>query len=210
MKKALIKKLGVVLNGPPGCGKDTIVDRIVQTGHKYGRRSFVKHQFKDALYEHTARHFQIDLDQYIHYARERNLKDSVSLAGLHGKTPREALIHVSEDIYKPRYGNDYFGKVEAASLREHAGRLGGVINVIYPDGGFESELGPIESELDFLIIIRLHRDGFDFSNDSRDYLYLPDTEKRVSIDEYLIDGKIGDAVFKVNNWIDRILYHHGK
>ena len=183
--------IGVVLNGPPGCGKDTIANQIITGG------LFVKHQFKDALYEHTAKHFQVDLDKFIHYASDRDVRDSKSLAGLGGRTPREALIHVSEDIYKPRFGNDYFGQMEALRLEEHSRRMGGSLNVIYPDGGFTSELGPIESKLDFLLIVRLHRDGFDFKGDSRSYIHLPDTEKRKSVDIYLNDGCVNDGVLAV-------------
>lgn len=78
----------VVLNGPPGCGKDTLANMLSRDG------VFVKHQFKDALYEHTAKHFQVDLDKFIKFASDRDLKDSKSLAGLGGRTPRQALIHV--------------------------------------------------------------------------------------------------------------------
>ena len=195
-------KLGVVLSGPPCCGKDTIAKRIVENNV-----GFVKHQFKDALYEHTAKYFQVDLDKFIHFASDRELKDSKSLAGLGGRTPRQALTHVSEDIYKPRYGDDYFGKAEARTVRELAGRLDKSFTVIYPDGGFESEVPPIESEFDLVIIVRLHRDGFDFTGDSRNYLNLPDTKTRFTVDEYLVDGKIEDAVWKVQNWIERIIWN---
>lgn len=188
--------LMVVLNGPPGCGKDTIAKRIVENNV-----GFVKHQFKDALYEHTAKYFQVDLDKFIHFASDRVLKDSKSLAGLGGRTPRQALIYVSEEIYKPRYGDDYFGQVEAGSVREHKGRLGGIINVIYPDGGFESEVPPVEPELDACLIIRLHRDGFSFEGDSRNYLHLPNTETRKTIDVHLLDGEIDLAVSTIYNEI---------
>ena len=200
--------IAVVLNGPPGCGKDTIANEIIAHGPLLPRyiSPFVKHQFKDALYEHTAKHFEVGLDEFIHFASDRVLKDSTSLAGLGGRTPRQALIHVSEDIYKPRHGDDYFGKVEAYRVCEHKRRLGGSINVIYPDGGFESEIPPIEPEFDGVLIIRLHRDGFDFTGDSRNYLNLPNTETRQTVDEYLVDGKIEDAVWKVRNWIERFVY----
>lgn len=208
MKNHSIKKLGVVLNGPPGCGKDTIANIIVDKNNvlNLGKLFFRKHQFKDALYEHTAKHFKVDLDKFIHFASDRVLKDSASLAGLDGRTPREALIHVSEDIYKPREGNDYFGKVEAARVRELAGRLGGFVNVIYPDGGFESEVPPVESEFDALLIIRLHRTGFDFSGDSRSYLHLPNTETRQTIDVLLVDGEITQAAWEIRNWIERFVW----
>lgn len=180
--------MGVVLNGPPGCGKDTIAN--LMSG------SYKKHQFKDALYAHTADHFEVDLDKLIHYASERSLKDSRNLAGLGGRTPREALIHVSEEIFKPRFGDGYFGNVELGRLQALYGDLDSDINVVYPDGGFASEIYPIESFFDILIIIRLHRDGFDFKNDSRSYLYLPNTEKRSSYDVHLTAGDVDDALRK--------------
>ncbi|AWN08625.1 putative deoxynucleoside monophosphate kinase [Erwinia phage Faunus] len=184
--------LMVVLNGPPGCGKDTIANEIVSQERidNLGWPRFVKHQFKDALYEHTAEHFQVDLDKFIHFASDRELKDSRTLAGLGERTPRQALIHVSEEVYKPRYGNDYFGKVEASRVSEHKGNLGGIINVIYPDGGFESEIPPVESEFDACLIIRLHRDGFDFKGDSRNYINLPNTETRKTVDVHILENEI--------------------
>lgn len=188
-------RLGVVLNGPPGCGKDTIANKIVEQG------VFRKHQFKDALYAHTAKHFEIDLDKFIHFASDRVLKDSKSLAGLGGRTPRQALIHVSEDIYKPRFGSDYFGKAEVARVEELCGRVDSDVNVIYPDGGFAAELLCIDSVFDGIAIIRLHRDGFSFEGDSRSYIYLPNTEKRASFDVYLTENNISDGVAQVNNII---------
>lgn len=194
--------LAVILNGPPGCGKDTIANLIVERCNSLS--PVIKHQFKDALYEHTAKHYQVDLDKFIHFASDRELKDSVSLAGLHGKTPRQALIHVSEDICKPRYGNGYFGSVEANRIRELKGRVRGPINVIYPDGGFGDEVLAIESEFDCVLIVRLHRDGYDFTGDSRNYLNLPNTKTRWSVDEHLLNNKIFDGVWKVENWMGRI------
>lgn len=185
-------KIAVILNGPPGCGKDTIANLFCESG------SFIKHQFKDALYEHTAKHFEVDLDKFIHFASDRDLKDSTSLAGLGGRTPRQALIHVSEDIFKPRYGRDYFGKVEAARVAEYAGRVGGDVAIIYPDGGFLPEIGCLESVVDGVLLIRLHRTGFDFAGDSRSYLYAEHTEKFKSVDIQLIDGDIFGAVLDVD------------
>ncbi|QFG06668.1 putative ATP-binding protein [Proteus phage Myduc] len=176
--------VAVILNGPPGCGKDTLANLQAK------KDSIIKRQFKDALYAHTAKYFNVGLDEFIHFASDRVLKDSLSLSGLHGRTPRQALIHVSEDIYKPRYGSDYFGKVEADNIRELKGRMDSSFTVIYPDGGFTDEVVAIEPEFDVIVIVRLHRDGFDFSNDSRDYIYLPDNPKRTSIDLYLTDGQI--------------------
>lgn len=190
-------KVGVIFNGPPGCGKDTLANMLV----KDGQCVFTKHQFKDALYEHTARHFEVDLDKFIHYARDRILKDTASLAGLGGRTPRQALIHVSEDIYKPREGSDYFGKVEAARVRQRARDMGGTVTIVYPDGGFADEVIAIEPEFDLLVYIRLHRDGFDFSADSRDYVHLPDSEVLKSFDFQLTDGNEVQDFFNIKHLV---------
>lgn len=198
--------MGVVLNGPPGCGKDTIANILVGKGDTdIGNFiPMVKHQFKDALYEHTAKHFNVDLDRFIHFASDRELKDSTSLAGLGGRTPRQALIHVSEDIFKPRFGNNYFGKVEAERVRELIGRMDSSTTVIYPDGGFPDEVLELDAVFDHVLIIRLHRDGFDFSGDSRDYISLPNTAKRTTVDENLVAGEAHAAAWIVNNWIERV------
>lgn len=204
-------KIAVVLNGPPGCGKDTIANEIVRanaennTAFRCGE--VIKRQFKDALYEHTAKHFQVDLDKFIHFASSRELKDSKSLAGLGGRTPRQALIHVSETVYKPRYGNDYFGKIEADNLCELGRRLGGSFTVIYPDGGFADEVTSIERAVDGVLIVQLYRDGFDFTSDSRNYLDLPNTKTRLTVKEHLVDGNISEGAWKVQNWIERFLWN---
>ena len=40
-------KLGIILNGPPGCGKDTLANLLVSS---FTMTKFQKRQFKDALY----------------------------------------------------------------------------------------------------------------------------------------------------------------
>lgn len=176
--------VALILNGPPGCGKDTMANIALQLG-------WVKRQFKDALYAKTAEYYKVGLENFIELASNRDTKDSVRPAGLFGKTPREALIHVSEDVFKPRHGSDYFGKVEADSVRKYFGRVGGDAFIVYPDGGFPDEVHAVGREFDLTIVVRLHRVGFDFSSDSRDYINLPDTEKCKSVDLYLTDGRVG-------------------
>lgn len=191
-------KLGVVLNGPPGCGKDTIANIIA------ARFGFRKHQYKDALYAETAKYFEVDLDKLIHFATDRSLKDSKSLAGLGGRTPREALIYVSESVFKPRFGNDYFGKVEVNRLEELLGNMDSDVNVIYPDGGFEAEVVCSQSFFSHVVVIRLHRNSFDFSGDSRNYLYPNSTDKCSSVDVNLTDGDIDKAVEDVMSVITAV------
>lgn len=187
-----IKTVAVILNGPPESGKDTIAQLWVEQRFHLklagAYRAFVKNQFKDALYKHTARHFGVDLDAFTKAASCRETKDSHNFAGLGERTPREALIYVSEKLYKPRYGKEYFGHCEASRFEEQAHRAAdNALMVVYPDGGFEEEVKVHPA--DAVIVVRLHREGKDFSKDSRDYIYLPDTEKRISFDYFLHDGR---------------------
>lgn len=189
-------KYGLILNGPPGCGKDTIAAKFVET------LRFRKLQFKDFLYAETARHFEVDLDKFIHFASDRSLKDSKSLAGLGGRTPREALIHISEDILKPRFGSDFIGKCEVARLESMPWDSNLPLYVVYPDGGFADEVNAVDSFYDVVIVCRLHRSGYDFSGDSRSYLYLPDTQKRLSFDVSLKEGEVQQAVSEISSIIE--------
>jgi len=77
---------------------------------------------------------------------------------------REAMIHVSEKVIKPKRGLDYFGKLVANEIN---------INKDYAisDGGFIDELIPVVEKVgnDNFVLVQLTRDGHDFSSDSRRY-----------------------------------------
>lgn len=149
----------VVFNGPPGSGKDTAADFITfHLGANHVR-------FKDPLVDITCTVYKVSAGWWrAHYTRD--LKE-VRQPELRDQSPREALIHVSENVIKPSFGADAFGRVAAAALTPSG------LNVI-SDGGFVHELAPVVAAVgqDNVLVIRLHRDGCDFSRDSR--AYLPD------------------------------------
>lgn len=157
----------LILNGPPGVGKDTLADMLVPLG-------FQKHQFKEQLYRDTSAFFLVNHHELLQRATSRVLKeqpwDKLILQldeTIHQVlTPREALIHVSENVIKPNYGKDYFGQAAAARCRKQNAEF-----AVFADGGFASELPPLVEAFDYVGIVRLHREGFDFQNDSRSYLY---------------------------------------
>ena len=78
---------------------------------------------------------------------------------------REAMIYVSEVVMKSRFGEDYFGKARAKSVRE-----GEVI--IDGSCAFVDELHPLIEKIGMenILLIRIHRDGYTFEGDSRDYI----------------------------------------
>lgn len=79
---------------------------------------------------------------------------------------REWIIHVSENIFKPHCGGDYFGKA-AAKLIDNQDI------VIYSDSGFASEVIPVIEKVgkDNCLVVQLIREGYDSGiKDSRKLL----------------------------------------
>jgi len=161
--------IAIILNGPPGSGKDEGAKTIIAHDPIHAKHL----EFKTQLFEHTIDLFEIDADLFYSLYNDRRTKEEPSihltLDGVELFSPREALIHTSENVYKPRYGKDYFGECAARSIAT------GCINV-FSDGGFREELNPVIRMVDGRVaLIHLHREGCDFSKDSRDYVLVDNT-----------------------------------
>ena len=163
----------IIFNGPPGCGKDTLAELLADEGYKHMA-------MKTSLYKATATYFNVDLEAFIDQATDRVCKElpwhPLRRANgnarpndvgnlIHSYTPREALIHVSEDIIKPTYGEDFFGKAAAQSCLNADAQY-----AVFSDGGFKEEIYPLMDVYQTVFIIQLFRKGCSFANDSRDYL----------------------------------------
>jgi len=149
-------KLCVILNGPPGVGKDTLAERL----EAYG---FHHQSFKTQLYRDTATHFRVDLDVFKAAATDRELKERPFAPT--GISPRDMMIYTSEKVMKPALGEDYYGKAAVQRCIWNDLPL-----VVFSDGGFKEEILPLQDLYEHVVIFRLHRDGFDFNNDSRSYI----------------------------------------
>lgn len=179
----------IILNGPMGSGKDTIANLLVEHLGAYNIPA-VRWEFKQALWEAVADHYSLG-DVAIRHLKEvhdnRSLKEKPQVL-LFGKSTRQALIHVSEDIYKPKYGKDVFGWHSAAALADLQAaeyRL-----AVGSDGGFPEELKPVAASFETHVFRLLGRGTFE--GDSR--RYLTDDEARdngaASItDIHLVDGE---------------------
>lgn len=147
----------VVFNGPPGSGKDLICDMLCENICN------TKHvRFKDHLFKLTMMMYNVDEESFYEIYNNRELKEKpMDIFG--GKSIRQAMIFVSEYIMKPHFGKDYFGKITAKSCTADWNFVS--------DGGFVEEINEVCEEFDDnVLIIRLHRDGCDFYNDSRNYI----------------------------------------
>lgn len=187
----------IVLNGPPGCGKDTIADWLVENG-------YAKVSFKDSLYEFTAKKYALPLSCVWQVCNDRDKKE-IPHKWFNGRSPREALIHVSEDIIKPHLGKDFFGKSAAASVLLNSK----TDKFVFSDGGFLEEIAPL-TKIAPVTVIRLYREGFDFSNDSRSYianpLYPGPRAPYSTWDLMLLTGQIGKAVNDVYRIVKKAYY----
>jgi hypothetical protein len=129
-----------------------------------------------------------------YYTRDKKEIKSKTFNGL---SPREAMIHVSEDVIKPLLGQDYLGVYTANNLDVDK------INII-SDAGFIKEVKAVEDKVGFnnCIIIKIKREGYDFSSDSRSEL--PD--KFLDIPTYTIDNNKNaiDMLYSVDKILENL------
>jgi len=144
----------VLLNGPPRCGKDTLVQQLVP----YLKFSHLK--FAAPIKRMVAGLLNVDM-RYIEEFKEMPVKT------LRDETIRYTLIRLSEEFMKPRYGNDIFGSLLWQEAKNAANKL-----VVVSDCGFVSEVNRVVASAGKAncLIVRIHRAGTDFSGDSRSYL----------------------------------------
>jgi Ni2+-binding GTPase involved in maturation of urease and hydrogenase len=181
----------VILNGPPGSGKDTIANGLLKAGVAHAPLCF-----KDELYIQTASRFKLSLSYFIALASDRETKEEpCHLLG--GMSPREALIDTSERIIKPKKGKDYFGR----KVAEVAAQRPPEDVIIISDGGFKEEIEPLLETHHRVVIIHLHRPGCTFDGDSRSYINVGGAH----YDCIVNDGTIDEAVEAAERIIRR---HH--
>lgn len=170
----------IILNAPPGAGKDTIGALIKD----YSPVPLLKMSFKAPMFDIACamlgkRGYQKFLE--IYDDREQKEKPQPFL---NGKSPREFMIWISEAVIKPQFGNEYFGW-RFAEYANHAD-----IPVICTDGGFPEEIKPLVRSEHEVVICRLHRSGYTFAGDSRDYINLERYHHRIKHKDYvLVDGE---------------------
>jgi hypothetical protein len=177
-----------ILNGPPNCGKDTIGD-MLRTKHNW-----LVSQFKHDLYLETAKYYQVDVNWLKPMATNRIAKE-IKSETLLGLTPRQALIHVSENICKPMFGQQYFGELAAKRVQDVSEILKEQNDqpTVFTDGGFVAEAEEL-AKIRNVVVLQLHGRGT-FQGDSRNFI-----EPKRGCKTYklvLMDGCIKQAVADV-------------
>ena len=153
-------KFMILFNGPPRSGKDTAADAIFENFLESAR---VKNT--TPMDRAIKAMFNMTDDEFLYY-REA-VKDTPQ-ALFKSLSMREILISMSEDWCKPLMGDDVFGRIVADRFLPDKPLL------VCSDSGFEAEAVPYIKKLgaDNMLLVRIHRDGCNFSNDSRSYLSL--------------------------------------
>ena len=152
-----------VFNGPPGSGKDICCDYLKTKG-------FIHIEFKEQLFADTIEYFGVTPEWFFDgYTRDnKDVKGEL----LENRSRREALIFISEQVMKPKYGQGYYGFKASEKMTQDK-------DYCISDGGFVSELKEIINKFgaDEIRIIRLYRNGYDYSHDSRKYVNFEEVEK---------------------------------
>jgi len=187
----------VLLNGPPGIGKDTLADKIVEL------TSIKKMEYKEGLRKATAKFFNVELSIANTLFADRILKE-VPTPIFKGKTPRNALIH-TDTYLKQLHGKSMVGKWAAASVTKEIKK--GKKAFIFSDSGFEPEAEMVAECVDLIIVVQLHHPDFNFDNDSRDYVNV-DLKNSVTLKFRRLDGEIDSDTSRLIGLVSDILWEN--
>jgi hypothetical protein len=185
----------VFINGPRQSGKDTAVNFLVR---EFGCRTYkmawpMKRAAIDLLgiSEEDAKIYFED-----HACKIRPHKAFFNM------TPVQWLIWLGEEVIKPKFGSDYFGRIAARILSEPTQSPFTAIS----DAGFREEVLAIATTFGpkNCVVIQLHRPGKTFEGDSRSYVELSDIgvpliELR---NEYTLEIFKMQVVELTRNWLE--------
>lgn len=159
-------------NGPPRCGKDTSAIRTMNTFSKSNPGSAAYYPQFEVRFDRFAMPIKrafagmtaSDIDRFGNVEPYESTKGDV-IPWL-GVSYRQWQIDFSEGFLK-QYGKDIFARLFIQRNEDSWARA-----IVVPDSGFAEEVGPIVEKwgMDNVLLVRIHRPGFDFTGDSRSYL----------------------------------------
>lgn len=170
----------VLFNGPPGSGKDTAANLAAK---HYPEKSVLKVKFAKPVKEGCHGLFGLfDEERRVlphdHYEKVKNTPSGDFL----DMSPREAYIWYSEEVMKPKFGQDIFGKLALREIREEIMSRVYLHNipayrVFVSDSGFRKEAEVLQRFFGAknVALVTVKRPGCTFEGDSRSYIDLPDS-----------------------------------
>ena len=197
----------VLINGAPGSGKDTMGKMLEEhyncdngeERYEPLRAEVVKFagvikRAATAIYCGGDR----DLFDYLDTHERKNEKQDLFL----GKSCREVQIGISENFMKPFHDEGVFGKIAANEIQQLIEEETEYFFVT--DSGFRQEAVELVNRfgVENVILIRLHREGYTYTGDSRSHIDLADLGVRC-YDTTQIEGKPEFAFKNIINIIDK-------
>lgn len=190
----------VVLNAPPSSGKDQIAEYLAE---EYGA---VHVEVKELLFQVAVRAAGVTRPLWdALYTREyKEIPTPYLMINGVSVSPRQWMIHCSENVIKPTFGKDAFGRAAVQDLINRRLRPGSV--VVFSDGGFKEEIANLS---DFanegggeFFLARITRKGYGWGNDSRSYLYLDGMKGREADFENL-ENQLVDCAEDIWMWVNK-------
>ena len=175
----------VILNGPPGCGKDTLANELIKFD------DVIHCEMKDKLFQICLTVSGIGATEWFNRYNDRDLKDK-GWAKLGGLSQRQFMIKVSEEWIKPLFGDWYFGKQAADTVNNYTSRD---YTFVFSDGGFEGEINALRAGCRNaeIHVVQLYGRGT-WGNDSRSYI----SPEHCTIHQYnLTSGMAGKDAFNI-------------
>ena len=150
----------LLLNGPPRCGKDSLALFLQE------HQGFTAMKFAEPLRKVVPALFSLDPEDWERMIEEHK---STPFSCLQGMTPREAQIWVSEDVVKPKFGNNFFG----ISMLRRIDRLR-PDRIAISDSGFLEEAKVLVGYYGCskMTLAHIYRPDCTFEGDSRSYIDL--------------------------------------
>ena len=205
-------KVVVILNAPPGAGKDTLagdddwcqrvgdmllVDYQIDKGGPFS--CDVEHvSFKSGMFDILPSVLRVGLDpegvsEFYDRYDDRALKEQ-PWDKLGGMSPRQFMIFLSENFMKVVFGKDVFGKFSARLASSCNRGVGGEV-CMFSDGGFAEEVNEVAKAVgaENVYVLQWSADGCSFKGDSRRYLNakdVPDGVKFVMLPHNMKDGDL--------------------
>lgn len=189
----------ILLNGPARSSKDTIAS------HLESSVGAIHLKFATPLYRAIPHLFGIESDEWDNMYRDAK---EIPHPRLQGMTCREAMIWVSEDVLKPKFGQAYMGILGARAMIDLL--PDGVSDrvFVWSDAGFALEASVLVDVFgaEDIHLVRLERPEYTFSGDSRSY-YRPE-DVGISEENFHVlvnDGTLEELYGKVDTLISHIM-----
>lgn len=167
----------IILNGPPGSGKDALARMVMP------QLQVTQLEFKKPLQEQVRKLIGMSKKEFYSHYEDREWKE---LKQFNGQSCRDLMIWMSEEVIKPKFGNDFFGKAIASQILPNK-------NYIFSDGGFKDEVQIVKDHCEAigqkLVLVHLYRNGTSFEGDSRNYIEdFPEITYKLSNNGALMDA----------------------